>query len=73
MLTRLKSIHSKPKTILTHAEPQYINQDLSKPGWYQAMQLEYEALLANHTWTLTSLHLIEITLDVNEFSRSRRT
>lgn len=73
MLTRAKTSHSKPKTFLTHVEPQYINQDLSKPGWYQAMQLEYEALLANQTWTLTSLHLIEITLDVNEFSRSRIT
>lgn len=55
MLTRAKIILFKPKTFLSHIEPQNLKQTLSQPEWHQAMQVGYDALLANQTWTLTTL------------------
>lgn len=54
-LTRAKTCHSKSKTFLTHVEPQSVKQTLSQPEWHQAMQLEYDAFLANQTWTSNTL------------------
>lgn len=55
MLTNAKTGHSKHMAILTHLEPKTFKQVLSQLKWLQAMKLEYEALLANQTWTLTTL------------------
>lgn len=55
MLTNAKTGHSKHVAILTHLEPKIFKQVLSQLKWLQAMKLEYEALLANQTWTLTTL------------------
>jgi len=59
MKTRSKSGIFKPKTFLTHTTstshiPTFINEALSSPQWLQAMTDEYNALLTNHTWSLTS-------------------
>lgn len=50
MLTRGKTGHLKPKTYLAHTETSYVKQALTNPDWVKAMQTEYDALLANHTW-----------------------
>jgi len=60
MTTRSKSGIFKPKTFLTHTTstshiPTSISEALSSPQWLQAMTDEYNALLTNHTWSLTSL------------------
>lgn len=47
--------HSKHKVIHTHVEITSVKEQLSQPDWFQAMQLEYDEFLANHTWSLTTL------------------
>lgn len=55
MLTRAKTGHLKPRVFLAHVEPATIKQALSIPKWHNAMQAEYQALMANNTWTLVPL------------------
>lgn len=58
MVTRSKSkllTNSLPLVLLTQAEPTSPKQALAIPQWKQAMQLEYDALIANGTWTLVDL------------------
>lgn len=56
MPTRSKSRIVKPRLhptlLLTVAEPATVTQALSSPEWTHAMQLEYNALVGNNTWTL---------------------
>lgn len=40
---------------LKHVESTYVKQALSQPAWHQAMQLKYYALMANPTYTQTTL------------------
>jgi len=60
MTTRSKSGIFKPKVLHTHSDlqpsaPTSIVEALSSPPWCQAMTDEYNALLNNNTWSLTSL------------------
>lgn len=59
MLTRSKTGSLKPPLFpninLTTTEPTSIQQALATPCWAQAMKLEYDALIANNTWQLTTL------------------
>ncbi|KAH9647735.1 retrovirus-related pol polyprotein from transposon RE1 [Citrus sinensis] len=57
MLTRSKAGIFKPKVYLSallaqQSEPTSVSKALSDPMWYKAMQEEYLALKANHTWDL---------------------
>nr|KYP38887.1 hypothetical protein KK1_039825 [Cajanus cajan] len=45
----------QPTLSLTHFEPKSTKQALASDTWLAAMQREYDALLANGTWTLVSL------------------
>ena len=53
MQTRSKSGIHTPRIhhslFLAHSEPKGVKQDLAYPNWLSAMQLEYVALLKNHT------------------------
>ena len=56
MVTRAKSGISKPKIYYISAfeiEPTNLKEALSNLIWYDAMKLEYNALVLNNTWTLT--------------------
>ena len=59
MCTRAKSGIVKPRLnptlLLAHAEPKNVKTALSNPTWKQAMQVEYDALLCNGTWSLVEL------------------
>ena len=59
MQTRSKSGIVKPRRfptlLITVTEPSTIKQALSSPPWHEAMQCEYDALMANQTWSLTAL------------------
>ncbi|XP_058775746.1 uncharacterized mitochondrial protein AtMg00820-like [Vicia villosa] len=55
MQTRAKTGHSRPKALTAHIEPTSVKQALLKPEWVQVMKLEYTALVANQTWSLTTL------------------
>lgn len=55
MFTRSKTGSLKPRTFLAHVEPTNVKQALSQPHWLATMKFEYEALLANNTWTLVPL------------------
>lgn len=58
MVTRSKSrVHTThdPTVLLAQAEPTSPKQALAVPQWKQAMQFEYDALIANGTWTLSDL------------------
>lgn len=50
MLTRAKIGNAKLKALFAHVEP-----TLAHPDWLKAKKIEYKALLAKHTWSLTSL------------------
>jgi len=55
MKTRAKSSIFKPKsfqTIVTNHVPTSVKAALTDSNWYQAMKVEFDALCANHTWTL---------------------
>ena len=41
--------------LLAHAEPKNVKTALSNPTWEQPMQVEYDALLCNGTWSLVEL------------------
>ncbi|KAH9698856.1 retrovirus-related pol polyprotein from transposon RE1 [Citrus sinensis] len=62
MITRAKAGIFKPKAFLTShnsLEPSTVDEALSDPKWKTAMQLEFDALTSNNTWTLvpvTSQH-----------------
>lgn len=49
MVTRGKSGNLKPKTFLVVCEPTNLKQVLAEPKWFEAMQQEYNALLAKNT------------------------
>jgi len=59
MQTRSKSGIVKPKQyptlLLAITEPASLKHALSSPIWRITMQEEYDVLMANNTWTLTSL------------------
>ncbi|CAH9056104.1 unnamed protein product, partial [Cuscuta epithymum] len=59
MQTRAKSGIIKPRLnptlLLAHIEPKSVKQALSSPQWFSAMQDEYNALIANGTWSLVPL------------------
>jgi histone deacetylase 1/2 len=44
-----------PTLLLTELEPTSYKTALEEPKWFAAMQDEYNALLKNNTWTLTTL------------------
>nr|KYP55753.1 Retrovirus-related Pol polyprotein from transposon TNT 1-94 [Cajanus cajan] len=59
MTTRAKDGIVKPRLqptlLLTHVEPKTFKQALSNSTWSAAMQIEYNALLRNGTWSLVRL------------------
>jgi len=60
MLTRAEAGISKPKFFHTSISncipgPSNYKQAMATPLWFRAMQTEYDALLHNNRWTLTSL------------------
>lgn len=60
MTTRSKAGIHKPKVYtadvsLLDSEPSNVKTALQSPHWLQAMQEEYNALLANKTWSLVPL------------------
>lgn len=59
MQTRSKSgivkPHLNPTLLLTVAEHGSVKQALSSPHWKSAIQQEFDALIANQTWTLVQL------------------
>lgn len=58
MITRSKSRQQPvqtPTALLTHAEPTSPKEALAIPHWQAAMKSEYDALIANGTWTLVDL------------------
>lgn len=55
MITRSKVSTFKPKAYLTISEPKLVTAALAIPQWKVAMDIEYNALLKNHTWSLVSL------------------
>lgn len=58
MVTRAKTGIHKPKVLLLNSshtalpEPHSVSKALTQPEWKTAMQLEYDAILHNNTWTL---------------------
>ena len=44
-----------PTLLLTIAEPTSVKHALISPEWKEAMQQEYNALMANNTWSLVPL------------------
>ena len=54
MVTRSQTNSLKPRTFLSHilSEPTSFTQANKYPEWCLAMQEEYNALMANHTWSL---------------------
>lgn len=55
MITKGKASIFKPKAFLTshnNLKPSTISEALFDPKWKPAMQLEYNALLKNNTWTI---------------------
>jgi histone deacetylase 1/2 len=55
MQTRAKSGFKQPKLLVAHTEPKTVKQALLDPSWKSAMQVEYDALLQNNTWSLVPL------------------
>ncbi|KAL5745785.1 hypothetical protein ACOSP7_026931 [Xanthoceras sorbifolium] len=60
MITRAKAGITKPKSYnvvcaaadTTILEPRTVKEELSNEHWRTAIQLEYNALMHNHTWSL---------------------
>lgn len=44
-----------PTLLLTHLESTSVKQALADPTWFQAMTVEFNALLKSQTWTLVDL------------------
>lgn len=59
MLTRANTGKLRPKVFLVQIDPATIKQELSRPEWVKAMKYDYESLLNNGKWTLTTPLLIE--------------
>lgn len=60
MITIAKAIIFKPKAFLTthnSLETSIVTEALSDPKWKDAMQLEYDALTRNKTWSLVLMTL----------------
>ena len=57
MLTRDKTGNYEPKIFLVHSKPSTIKHTLSQLEWLEAMKAEYNSLLKNDTWTLTTISL----------------
>jgi len=60
MITRAKDGIFKPKALQSSLsadlpEPSTYKQALTQPHWLHAMKAEYDALMQNNTWTLTTL------------------
>lgn len=55
MVTRAKARISKPSVFLAHSEPSLVKEALSQPHWFSRMKFEYDSLLKNGTWVLTTL------------------
>lgn len=55
MITRTRTGKLKPRVLLSLVEPTSVKQALQDPQWTDAMQLEYDTLVKNGTWTLTPL------------------
>ncbi|KAH9779268.1 retrovirus-related pol polyprotein from transposon RE1 [Citrus sinensis] len=58
MITRAKAGVFKPKAFLTahnSLEPSSVDEALADPKWQAAMQLEYDALIQNKTWSLVPM------------------
>lgn len=59
MTTRAKSDfiqpRLQPKQLLTHTKPKTIKQAMATPHWQSVMQVEFDALMANKTWSLVPL------------------
>lgn len=55
MLTRGKHGIRKPKVLMSVIEPTSAREAFQQPQWAAAMQVEYQALLDNKTWSLVSL------------------
>jgi hypothetical protein len=51
------------------AEPRHYTAAMEIPHWRSAMELEYQALMKNGTWTLVPPGLVLISLTANGFSR----
>lgn len=70
MLTRAKTSYFRPKVFLaqTESEPTSYKQALLSPPWAKAMQVEFNALQANKTWTLNFLPFDRVDVVVGEFS-----
>ncbi|XP_016709230.1 uncharacterized mitochondrial protein AtMg00820-like [Gossypium hirsutum] len=58
MITQLKTGIFKPKALSVEAvdyEPRTIEEALTDPAWKLAVQVEFDALMANSIWELISL------------------
>jgi len=59
MITRVKAGFFKSKlfvaTATTPVIPKAVKEAIQHPNWFTAMKDEYNALIANDTWTLTTL------------------
>lgn len=59
MQTRAKSSFSQPrlerKLLLTNSEPKYVKHTIVDLQYNSAMQVEYDALIQNKTWSLVPL------------------
>ena len=53
--TAVTPSHYLPSLLSTSLEPTTVSQALSNPQWKSPMQADFDALLANNTWTLAQL------------------
>ncbi|RVW31534.1 Valencene synthase [Vitis vinifera] len=60
---------TKPKALLasTPTKPYTFRQDIKDPQWQLAMDVEYQALLRNNTWSVVHLPYHGILLDANGY------
>jgi len=55
---KLECLNLKLYTTITSmnvSELSYVKEAMSSPNWFSTKQQEYDALVLNHTWTLTAL------------------
>lgn len=58
MVTRSKARIFKPKALVVEVvdhEPRTIDETFAHKEWREATQVEYDALIRNHTWELVPL------------------